>query len=234
MWQLGFQHHKFPQFDFMSFAKRNKLNRFTTLPVLLDMLTKKRLTFSDPKFWDDENDTELLEIYRKKKNVNTLLALCFLEDYETIHHWKTFAGGINGCCIEFDKVMLTKLFSDHKSDSVKFGSVVYKKIECSEDGAIDDCEDMIPFKKRWPYRFEKEFRAIWCGREDNYAILNIDLAMITRITISQLMPNARFEKIKKNLSNVVAGKTEINQSTVYRNEEKWIDVFKKKFANHRG
>jgi hypothetical protein len=42
--------------------KNNRLNRFTTLPVLLDILRRKRLVFSDPKYWEDENDLKLLEI----------------------------------------------------------------------------------------------------------------------------------------------------------------------------
>ena len=42
--------------------------------------------FSDPKFWDDKNDTELLKIYRKSPlrsamPANKLLALCLLLRY---------------------------------------------------------------------------------------------------------------------------------------------------------
>ena len=196
------------------------------------MLTKKHLVFSNPKFWEDENDKELLEIYRKKKNANTLLALCFLRDDETIHHWKAFADGINGCCIEFNKAKLTKLFSDHKKSGVRFGSVVYQKIKSFEDGAIDDSEDMIPFKKRWPYRFEKEFRAIWCGDEDYFAIPNLDLSMITRITISQVTPKHRFSTIRDYLRDSIGIPAEkINPSTIYRNE-KWIREFRRKFGNN--
>jgi len=43
-------------------SKNNKLNRFTTFPILLDMFRRKRLVFSDPKYWEDENDLKLLEI----------------------------------------------------------------------------------------------------------------------------------------------------------------------------
>jgi hypothetical protein len=77
--------------------KNNKLNRFTTLPVLLDMLRRKRLVFSDPKYWEDKNDLELLAIYKKAKGKKSLFALCFLMEDETIHHWKAFAAGSSGC-----------------------------------------------------------------------------------------------------------------------------------------
>jgi hypothetical protein len=209
-------------------AGSNKLNRFTTLPVLLDMLKKRRLVFSNPKFWNDKNDTELLKIYRKAKCKKRLFVLCFLKDHETIHHWKAFADGISGCCIEFDKVKLTELLSTHKSNGVRFGSVVYKKLEDADDGAIDDCRDMIPFIKRWPYRFEKEFRAIWEGNEDGYEIENIDLKMITRITLSPTISTPVFDTIEDLLRNdlKIPGETEINPSTIYKNV-KWIRKFAK-------
>jgi DUF2971 family protein len=214
-----------------SSSQKHKLNRFTTLPVLLDMVAKDHLVFSSPKFWDDENDTELLEIYRKKKNAKTLLALCFLKDHETIHHWKAFAGGTNGCCIEFDKAMLIKLLSNDESGGLRFGSVIYKKIKDSEDGAIDDCEEMIPFKKRWPYRFEKEFRAIWFGEKDFYAIPNINFkTLITRITISQLMPRPKFRAFRECLKKSGI-RIPINHSTTYRNK-KWIEKFRIKFGDN--
>jgi hypothetical protein len=202
----------------------NKLNRFTTLPVLLDMLKNRRLVFSNPENWDDENDTELLKIYKNTKNVKTLLALCFLGGDETIHHWKAFACGVAGCCIEFDKAKLKKLLAAHKKTGVRYHQIVYKKL----DWEVDDRDEMIPFQKRWPYKFENEFRAIWSGSADNYAIENIDLTMITKITLSAQL----FETVQYYLRNIlhVSVKTIINPSTIYRNE-KWISKFKEKFNN---
>jgi hypothetical protein len=204
----------------------NTLNRFTTLPVLLDMLENRHLVFSDPKFWDDENDTELLKIYQKAKGKKKILALCFLKDHETIHHWKAFADGISGCCIEFDKAKLTELLSARKSDGVRYGSVIYKRIEDACDGSIDDCREMIPFIKRWPYRFEKEFRAIWEGDKGYYKIENVDLTIITKITLSPTIPKPVFNTVKKLFRKdfeILKG-IEINHSTVYRNSD-WIKKF---------
>jgi hypothetical protein len=79
-----------------------KLNRFTTLPVLLDLLKRKRLVLLNPATWEDKNDSEILKEYKRRKNLPNLFALCFSYGDETIHHWKTFADGISGCCIEFD------------------------------------------------------------------------------------------------------------------------------------
>ena len=206
------------------------------------MLIHKRLVFSDPKFWDDKNDTELLEIYRTRskdkakqsKPAKKVLALCFLRQHETIHHWKTFANGICGCCIEFDKAKFIKLLTTHKNsgEKVRFGSVVYKRLKDVDDevGTIDDCDEMLPFTKRWPYRFEKEFRVIWEGNTEKHEILDIDLTMIKKITISQMMHEPLYSTIRDFLIKETDGLLieKINPSTVYENRVGWIEKFKSK------
>lgn len=232
--QFDSQRRKFYLFGHMSSPKKNKLNRFTTLPVLLDMLIRNRLVFSDPKFWDDKNDSEILEIYKSKKYRGKadarIFALCFLKDHETVHHWKAFANGISGCCIEFDKNKLVELFS--KCEGVRFGSVIYKRLKDLGDGSADECVPMIPFMKRWPYRFEKEFRAIWDGDtgKNNYEIpINDYNNIITQITLS---PNLKesdqlFITIREFLNERFRIPTcKVNPSTVYENREGWIEKFK--------
>ena len=208
----------------------SRLNRFTTLRVLLDILVCKRLVFSDPKFWDDKNDTELLKIYRKRVKRKKILALCFLDDFETIHHWKAFAGGVDGCCIEFDKAKLKKLLFAHKKSGVRCFQVRYKKL----GEPIDDRPDKIPFQKRWPYRYEREFRAIWEGNKDSHPIPipNNDLSMITRITLSEKLPKHLFNTIEEFLRSPIFGlsnQVKINQTTVYENRG-WIKKFETKFG----
>jgi hypothetical protein len=43
------------------------LNRFTTLPFVIDLLARKQLTLLNPGFWEDYNDRVTMELYRKKK-----------------------------------------------------------------------------------------------------------------------------------------------------------------------
>jgi hypothetical protein len=216
----------------MSSCKKNKLNRFTTLPFLLDMVINERLIFSNPENWDDKNDSKVLDIYKKKKYKGKkgvkLFALCFLKDHETIHHWKSFADGISGCCIEFDKKNLTELLS--KYEDVRFGSVIYKRLKDLGDGAIDECVNTIPFIKRWPYRFEKEFRVIWDGitNENSHEISIKGYNIVTKITLS---PNLKesdplFITIQKFLNEHIPT-VEINHSTVYENRKDWIEKFEK-------
>ena len=72
----------------MSSQKIQKLNRFTTLPILLDLLERKKLTLLNPILWEDKNDSEIILEYKKRKNIKNLFALCFSHNDETIHHWK--------------------------------------------------------------------------------------------------------------------------------------------------
>ena len=112
-----------------------KINRYTTLPVLLDMLKRKRLVLLDPSSWEDKNDSEILTEYKKRKRIKKLFALCFSYGDETIHHWKTFADGISGCCIQFDSDKLINLLKH--TPGIQYGAVKYKKLKDLKDASIN-------------------------------------------------------------------------------------------------
>ena len=54
-----------------------RLNRYTSLPILLDMLKRKRLVLLNPEFWEDKNDSEIILEYKKLKMIQNIFALCF-------------------------------------------------------------------------------------------------------------------------------------------------------------
>jgi hypothetical protein len=204
-----------------------KFNRFTTLPVLLDMLTRKKLVLLDPCTWEDKNDSEVVAEYKKRKKLRSLFALCGSKGDETIHHWKTFADGISGCCVEFDLKKLEVVLK--RLDGVRFGSVVYKRFK--DLTAVTDRSisvDQMPFTKRWPYRCEEEYRIIWesLSAAKRFEI-DFDPRIINRITISQRMPEPIYETIRAALQESVKdpGKR-INRSTIYENRV-WIGKFTK-------
>src|SRR5438045_1515201 len=85
-------------------AKAPKLNRYTTLPIALDMLAKKRITLLSPDTWEDRNDAYYL--YQQELRFRSVLAICFSMTSETFHHWRIFSHGVSGVCIEFDKARL--------------------------------------------------------------------------------------------------------------------------------
>jgi hypothetical protein len=203
--------------------KIERLNRFTTLPILLDLLEGRKLVLLDPSTWEDRNDTLIIEEYKKRANIQNLFALCFTHWFETIHHWKAFANGSSGCCIEFYPIKLFKIFGRIKE--LRHGVVNYIKITDAKSFAIVE----IPFTKRMPYEFEHEYRVIWEGTSDNkFLEIPIPLTTIKRITMSQQMPESVFQSVKALIAlKYPSLKGSIFRSTIYENKT-WVNKFRKK------
>ena len=208
----------------MTKSELKKLSRYTTLPVLLDLLKRKKIVLLDPATWEDKNDSEILKEYKKRKKCANLFALCFSYGDETIHHWKTFADGISGCCIEFDAQKLVDVFASHRE--IRSDVVRYRKMREVERASIS--VESIPFTKRWPYRCEEEFRVIWEGTHDSpFYEIEIDLRLIRRVTISQRMPAQVYETIREYLREAFQNPDKrINRSTIFENKI-WIEKFRK-------
>lgn len=98
------------------------LNRFTTIPILLDILTRKKIFIPDYTSWEDKNDTEVLDYYLSKTRYKQIKAICFTHDDETIHHWHYFSKGSSGCCIQFNFDKLIKHFMSH-------GNFIHRKVK---------------------------------------------------------------------------------------------------------
>src|SRR6478736_6816132 len=203
-----------------------KLSRFTTLPILLDLLQRKKLTLLDPKSWDDRNDAEIILEYKKRKKIKGLFVVCFSCGDETIHHWKTYSNGASGCIIEFNAVKLLSIVD-------KLPNVIHKKVEYRKLSDIETKNsvidiDKMPFTKRWPYRCEEEYRIIAeTDIESKVFEIDIPLDIIHRITISQQMPEPIFATIKSYLKGLRGNpESRISRSTLYENK-RWINRFKK-------
>ena len=69
------------------------LNRYTTLPILLDMLWRKQITLLSPQSWEDRNDAYYLDRYQAERKLAAVLTLCFSAKSETFHHWRVFSHG---------------------------------------------------------------------------------------------------------------------------------------------
>jgi hypothetical protein len=200
-----------------------RLNRFTTLPVLLDFLERKKLVLLDPKHWDDRNDSEVILAYKEKKEIKNLFALCFSHGSETIHHWKTFANGPSGCCIEFNA---EKLISRFEKEKLKHGEVHYRKIRNVKSESFE--LEQMPFIKRAPYACETEYRVLWEGdTKDKVYEIDVPLDAISKITISQQMPEQIFKTIKGLLKGSFTNpEKRVSRSTIYENKT-WINTFKR-------
>ena len=211
----------------MTKKKIIKLNRFTTLPVLFDLLQRQKLTLLDPKSWEDKNDSEIILEYKKRKKIKNLFAICLSCGDETIHHWKTFSNGSSGCLIEFDAQKLFNIIDN--IPNLKHREVTYRKLSDIESKSADLNVDDIPFTKRWPYRCEEEYRIIVESNndKDKHYDIDIPLDIIKRITINQQMPDKIYETIKDYLKNLKGNPdSRINRSTLFENK-RWINRFKK-------
>jgi len=170
------------------------LNRYTSLPVAIDILFQRRITLLSPETWEDRNDAFYLERYREEKGLQTLVAICFSTRRETFHHWKVFSGSSSGVCIEFDKARLLKAFTNSKGfryDEMKYRWVKTVK---STRPAVENW----PFLKRKAFKDEGEFRIIYEDPKVNELIkhVDIDLGSIKKVMLSPWLPDAVAESVR--------------------------------------
>ncbi len=200
------------------------LSRYTTLPVLLDMLERRSITLLSPESWADRNDREVMLDYKERRNLTCLLAACFSKGDETIHHWSAFAPGSSGCRIDFHQPALVSSIPNQAG--FRHGEVVYRKINMLRKGDLSNKQR--PFIKRWPYRIEEEYRIIFESSDPamtGQRELNVPISMdgIRSITLSQDIPETVFKSIKTQLGASLGKR--ISRSTLFENPI-WIKKFK--------
>jgi len=175
------------------------LHRYTSIPVLLDMLQNNRLFLSNPDKWTDKTDANFLKEYAKGKKVK---ALCFFEKNETSHYWELYAK--KGCMITFNTELLLASIGKNLTNGVlEYSPVSYIKFRDLKD-ETQKCN--IPFIKQLRYENEQEFRIVWTGEkeEKDGASIYIDPKSIEKIIISGDIP----EKLAKSLIDAIHKITE--------------------------
>jgi len=176
------------------------LKRYTSMAPLIHMLQTQTLTFLSPATWDDKNDAFYMDKYQEAMSLDEVRALCFSTKAETYHHWKIFAGGIDGVCIEFQH---KKLIESLGSIGIRHGRVSYLRLN-EVVGAHIRAWD-LPFRKRYAFGDEEEYRIILqsdAARPDFNASLPLDIKAIDRITVSPWLPEPMFQAIKKTIRSV--------------------------------
>ncbi len=202
--------------------KNKFLRRYTDLPALICLLKEKKITLLDPMSWDDSNDSHYLTVYKSKKGLKTLLALCFTQVSETYHHWKVFADGSSGICIKFKRDEL--ISSAEKRDGVKTGKVEYLKLKDAKKRkpTIDE----LPFIKRYAFEDEDEFRIIFESTDLILPIKNIPipLSSIEKVTLSPWAPPILAKHVKEILKSIPGCENlDIVRSTLIGNNE-WKSI----------
>jgi len=175
------------------------LNRFTSLPIAVDVLYRKRITLLTPDFWEDENDAYYLKRYREKKSFRCVLAICFAGRRETFHHWRVFSHGTAGVCLEFDKEKLLLSFAG--KTGFRNDEVTYRFV----DEVEKDTPRLAtwPFLKRKAFEDEGEFRIIYESKSEDLSSkhVQIDLAAVRKVTLSPWLP----ESVAESVTDIIKG-----------------------------
>jgi hypothetical protein len=196
---------------------KQPLRRYTNIPALIYLLRERKITLLDPASWDDKNDSYFLSLYRQKKDLKSVLALCFTPAFETYHHWRVFAGGSSGACISFDQAKLLKAVK--KQVGVTAKAVRYLTLANIRDMKVKTAA--LPFLKRSAYEDEREFRIIHESSTNQYNSLDvtIPLACIERITLSPWIPAALSDHVKSTINEIDGcGSMKVYRSTLISNE----------------
>ena len=197
--------------------KQNRLTRYTNLPVLLDILCNKELTLLNPISWDDRNDSYYLEVYKQRKKLKTLLALCFTTKGETYHHWRVFSHGSSGVCIRFKKDRLLKYFN--RVRGIESDYVLYRWIHELTSNPPD--VDELPFLKRKAYKDEGEFRVIYENKSKEMESKSIPFGLecIQGIILSPWLPDTVKGTVKKIIKDIPdCSKLKVSKTTLVENE----------------
>ena len=203
-----------------------QLRRYTSLSATIQFLQTKEMTFLNPYSWDDKNDVHYLYKYKDRKKAKTVLVICFANCKERYHHWRVFAAGTDGICIEFHK---DKILGHLKSvPNVEVRRVKYKEIDELNSGSMKPFLKDLPFLKRAPYRDEQEIRAVYVNETEIFESKKVDVPLFTvsRITLSPWMPRELAESVRKSLKAIEGCQNlKIVRSTLIRNErwKRWAD-----------
>lgn len=166
----------------MATSIAESLRRYAELPSLIYLLSEKCITLLSPNSWDDRNDARYLQLYREKKRLASVLALCMSQTDETYHHWRVFANGSSGVCVRFHRAKL--LAAIKKRGGVIAKEVTYLSLQQIRNRKLNTAE--LPFLKRAAFIHEREFRLLYESKREAVDSLNVPIALdcIESITLS--------------------------------------------------
>lgn len=158
------------------------MRRYTDLTSVIALLRSRQLTLVSPDTWDDKNDSHYLGLYRARKRLSCLAAICFTQASETYHHWRVFSPGPSGVCVRFKRGALEQRLA--KMRGVMMRDVEYRTLRDLRR-APPSIED-LPFLKRSPFADEAEFRIVYGSDTERAATraLDITISSIDRIILS--------------------------------------------------
>ena len=182
------------------------------------MLAEKKITLLDPKTWDDRNDSFFMSIYKERKKLRTVLALCFSQTSQTYHHWRVFSNGPAGVCIEFDRDALLKTML--QIPGVICRSIEYLTLKDAKEQQLK--VNNLPFVKRHGFGPEKEFRVIYTSSSKELPSLDVSIGIDCIRSVS-LSPWMHSDLSKSTIAAIRAieecAKVKVSRSTLISNEQ---------------
>ena len=202
------------------------VKRYTTLSSALDTLKNRHLILLHPSKWDDTNDSYFMQLYQEEAQVGSLLALCCTMATETYHHWKVFTAGIEGVCIEIDRLQLELGLG--QLPYVKAGPVQYLKIKELE-ALTKDQAGQLPFVKREAFGDEREWRII--ARCDQKMVqtlpVPLDIAAISRVVFNPWMPRSLVANLRDIIRKLPGCDHLKIERSLLTNSTRWKEAGKK-------
>ena len=198
------------------------LRRYTGLTAAIHILSTRKITLLDPGTWDDRNDAYFLTQYGVRRGGKRVLALCFCQGQQQYHHWRVYANGMDGVCVEFDRDLL--LGALDQLEDIQHGPVVYRPF--SEVVTDRLGVDELPFLKRIGYKDEKEYRVIHVPADQfrETRDCEIPLKCVRRVICSPWMPNEVMSSLTNALQSIPDCRgLPVRKSTLV-NSEAWKNI----------
>ena len=219
------------------------LYHYLSLKNLILILKNKRLSFCNPSYWDDKNDSYFTKLALPEGKAFGVI--CFTKTRETCTHWKTFASKGIGVKITFMQNRLLDSLEKNidQNEKILNSSVCYrarKNVLKANVSGIGRCFTPL-FLKKSAYIGEKEYRVVCmvdacaCGYGKVVRQVEIPLSCISRITISPYVNKKVANDVIKLLREYIELLTidgektlniEIKRSTMMYDEE-WQRVGRK-------
>jgi hypothetical protein len=193
------------------------LRRYTSVPSLLALLQDREMTLLSPSLWEDRNDAFYMSQYKSRKDLKTLLALCFSEADETYHHWRVFTNGADGVCIHFKRDDLLRALP--RTSGIVAGKVAYRKI--TDLPRRRPKLEELPFLKRQPFGDEREFRLIYEDRTKQFETkaFAIPIRCIGRVTLNPWLAPSLANALKHAIHSIPGcSALKVYRTTLLENE----------------
>lgn len=199
---------------------RKYIRRYISISAVIDTLRRREVALLDPRSWDDRNDRYFLDLYKEKKRLSGLYALCASQSSETYHHWRVFTSGKEGACIELKRDSLEMVL--RRNNSIKFGLVDYLRLKDIDTiGPIN--WERLPFFKRAGFSAEEEYRIIAHSDEIQAAALGIEIELdwISKIYLNPWMPEPLAESVKASIRAIDGCKNIAIQRSQLIDSQRW-------------